>query len=575
MAASFRAVSSASGTGDVTPAVPTGTAENDILILAVETANETVTAPSGYTEVDVSPFGGGTAGAIGGSGLAVFWKRAGASETAPTVTDPGNHALAVLLAYQGAITAGNPFNATAESHETTTNDTSVEWPAVTTTIDNCLIINIGNDLRDATGARLSGWTNSNLSSLTERYDGGTTSGNGGGLYVADGLLATAGDSGATTGTIVSTSGMHIHMTLALLPNIILGDLTLTQGADTISSAGDVDISGLLDKSQDADTITAEGTVSSSSQDLTATLVTNDNSFGTHTVSATADVIPTLVSNTNTFGVPVVTTVAAVTTTLVSNSNTFGTPSVSNSNSVTTTLVTNSNTFGTPSISVTNTLIPTLVGDSNTFGTPTVTATVGISPTVVTNSNTFYTPTISLTTTLSATVVTNSNSFYTPVVTTSSDLVATLVANSNTFYPPTISVGSVDLYPTILSNSNTFYTPSVGIGALNLEPTLVGTGENTFYPVTVTVGTVTVAPTIHVNSNVFGNHTIFTGLFCDPTLFENTNTFYNPSVTAGAITISPTHFENTNLFYNPSVSGGVSTATSDWLRIRRRRRTCLS
>ena len=67
---------------------------------------------------------------------------------------------------------------------------------------------------DSSSAQLSGWTNSNLTSLTERVDGGTTSGNGGGFGVATGVKATAGAYGTTTATL-STSSVQGRMSIAL------------------------------------------------------------------------------------------------------------------------------------------------------------------------------------------------------------------------------------------------------------------------------------------------------------------------------------------------------------------------
>src|SRR5690349_1204387 len=69
----------ASGTGSISPGIPAGTTTNDILILITESSpSEPVTAPAGWTDMGV-PTGNGA------SQLGVFWKRAGASESAPTV----------------------------------------------------------------------------------------------------------------------------------------------------------------------------------------------------------------------------------------------------------------------------------------------------------------------------------------------------------------------------------------------------------------------------------------------------------------------------------------------------------
>src|SRR5262245_34651088 len=55
----------AEGTGNITPGLPVGIQVNDILLLFVESANQTVSAPSGYAAVADSPQGTGTGGASG------------------------------------------------------------------------------------------------------------------------------------------------------------------------------------------------------------------------------------------------------------------------------------------------------------------------------------------------------------------------------------------------------------------------------------------------------------------------------------------------------------------------------
>ena len=53
-APAFRSVSRAASSGNVTPALPTGWAQNDILLLLCETASQVVAAPTGYTELPSS-----------------------------------------------------------------------------------------------------------------------------------------------------------------------------------------------------------------------------------------------------------------------------------------------------------------------------------------------------------------------------------------------------------------------------------------------------------------------------------------------------------------------------------------
>src|SRR3989344_9195390 len=206
----------AAGAGAVTPALPTGWQQNDIFLLFVESANQPGAAPSGYTQVTNSPQGTGTAGSTGATALEVFWKRAGASESAPTVADRGNHTDATICAFRGVITTGNPWDITNGGVEATS-DTSLSATGNTTTItDAMVIIATANDIDAAVTTRYSAWANASLTSVTERYDQGTNAGNGGGIGIATGEKASAGAYGATTATL-SASGVKGFMTIALKP----------------------------------------------------------------------------------------------------------------------------------------------------------------------------------------------------------------------------------------------------------------------------------------------------------------------------------------------------------------------
>ena len=211
----------ASGTGTITPALPSGRQTNDILLLFVETANQAVsiTNQNGgtWTQVTGSPQGTGTAGGSSATRLTVFWSRYNGTQGAPTVSDSGNHQLGRMIAIRGATTSGDPCDVTAGGVESTS-DTSGSIPGATTTVANDLVVvAIATSLPDANStSRFSGWTNADLSSLTERTDNSVNAGNGGGLATATGVKATAGAYGATAVTLASsaTKGM---MSIVLKP----------------------------------------------------------------------------------------------------------------------------------------------------------------------------------------------------------------------------------------------------------------------------------------------------------------------------------------------------------------------
>jgi hypothetical protein len=131
----------------------------------------------------------------------------------PVVTDPGDHVYGRILTFRGVVASGNPWDVTAGGVKATASTTTT-FGTVTTTAGNELIVLAASRDNDSAAAAWSA-SNANLLSLTERSDGGTTSGNGGGIGVATGIKATAGSVGSSTATV--TSSVDGHMTIALKP----------------------------------------------------------------------------------------------------------------------------------------------------------------------------------------------------------------------------------------------------------------------------------------------------------------------------------------------------------------------
>jgi hypothetical protein len=215
-APTYQAAGSAvSGTGAITPAWPTHQS-GDVALLIVESANQAITlsTPAGFAAVTNSPQGTGTAGGTSATRLTVFWKRATTSaEPNPTVADSGDHQIARIITFRGVVASGNPWDVTA-GNVASSASTSVSIPGATTTVANTLVVAIVTNGTDTSSAQAGSWANSNLTSLTERVDGGTTSGNGGGFAIATGVKATAGAYGTTTATL-STSSRQGRMSIAL------------------------------------------------------------------------------------------------------------------------------------------------------------------------------------------------------------------------------------------------------------------------------------------------------------------------------------------------------------------------
>ncbi len=205
----------ASGTGNITPGLPSGYAADDVFLLVVEfdaTDNPTIAPSGGWTQIGTTQR---TAASATRSGGAVFWKRAVASETAPTITDTGDHTTAIIHAFTGCKTTGSPVNTSAQTL-TDTPDTSVVFPSVTTSVDNCAVVLLSTTGADSITDQYSGWAASGLINLQERSDDAVMDGSGGGIGVATAEKVLAGATGTPTATLL-LSGAHTQFTVALEP----------------------------------------------------------------------------------------------------------------------------------------------------------------------------------------------------------------------------------------------------------------------------------------------------------------------------------------------------------------------
>jgi MSHA biogenesis protein MshQ len=231
------------GTGAVSPAWPAHAA-GDIALLFVETTGgqtATLSTAAGFVEITGSPQATGTT--TNGTRITVFWARATtAAMASPTVAGPGDHVYAQILTYRGAAATGNPWNVTGGGVKATAS-TSVTVTGVTTTVADTLIVQAVARDNDSAAAAFSALANANLTSLTEQTDAGTTSGNGGGFVVWDGVKASAGATGNTTATVTSSVNAFISIALVEDPPSIFSHWRMDQTAGWNGTAGEVLDSG--------------------------------------------------------------------------------------------------------------------------------------------------------------------------------------------------------------------------------------------------------------------------------------------------------------------------------------------
>lgn len=231
-APTFVAAGTASGgNGNLTPGLPAGWAQNDIFIMVLNTdSGDTVTAPSGWAHTASSP----ATQSLGK--VHYLWKRAGSSESGPTVTDPSSGswpAMAIICAFRGCVTSGNPWDVVAADTSDPTG-TAITAAGPTTTVADTLCF-VSVITQSGSQILASGWANSNLTSVTERVDSSVGSSNVNNIHSATGAKATASAVGNTTATLSSSVSIKPSLTIALKPAAGGTEASAGTAADTVTS----------------------------------------------------------------------------------------------------------------------------------------------------------------------------------------------------------------------------------------------------------------------------------------------------------------------------------------------------
>lgn len=167
----------------ITPGLPTGWQQGDLLLLAVGLFNRTATTPTGYTLL--------TSATNANGNYAFFWKIAGASESAPPVASSGGGSFvdAVMYAYQHV--AGTPIDSAAVASAWATTLTPAT-PALTTHSSNAKALFVGMDTDPSVGVNT--WSAGASSNTVEAQ----TSINVVKFVVADQTVASASTVAAST-----------------------------------------------------------------------------------------------------------------------------------------------------------------------------------------------------------------------------------------------------------------------------------------------------------------------------------------------------------------------------------------
>lgn len=194
--------------------LPSGYAIDDIAILVVETSGD---APlfseiNGWTLFNNQPTTNQASSA--GSSLYIWWRRIKSTIEPPIALFVTDHAAAAIFLVRGAVNSGDPF-AGFSTQTTTTASTTMTSAPVTVSNPATLVCTVAARPFDSASTTFySGVTNSSLTSITEQFEVGTTSGNGGGFVLFTGKRLQSGTVTATTAT-KTNSTTDVVVVLAL------------------------------------------------------------------------------------------------------------------------------------------------------------------------------------------------------------------------------------------------------------------------------------------------------------------------------------------------------------------------
>lgn len=199
-----------------------GTQTGDLIFLLIHTTNNATTSPAtGWLEVgNQANQAVGTADAQQSVRLSVYYKWASVPEATLNLIDFGNLNAAQTFTFR-YVNRNNPFIATA-SGAVLTSTANPTLPAVTTTVPDSTIffaMAVGRDLGTPAGTgNFTGFTNANLTTITERADESSALQTGGGLAAWTAVSTTRQNIGTSTATKNTAWSDSVgYLTIALRP----------------------------------------------------------------------------------------------------------------------------------------------------------------------------------------------------------------------------------------------------------------------------------------------------------------------------------------------------------------------
>jgi hypothetical protein len=162
---------------------------------------------------------------------------------------------------------------------------------------------------------------------------------------------------------------------------------------------------------------------------------------------------------------------------------------------------------------------------------------------------------------------NTQTFYSPTLAATAALAPSLASNAQSFPPPTAS-SAVTLLPPLTVNTQNFllgdpyfFLPIVVAQPAGADQALTPalyTDPDTFFPPTVAAGAATIAPPLYTDpDSFFIPVTVAPGAVAlAPPKFDNTSTFFPPLVGTGELILLPNLFTNSPTFPPASIATGA-------------------
>lgn len=192
-----------------------GMLSGDLAILAIETANQTTSTPSGWTAI--TPQGTGTAGGAAATALYLFYKFVTFAETVGRTTHSStgtvDHRVGRVYVFR-YVDLVTPNDATAVGDVEASSTTSVTFPGITTANADAYVVSFIGSGFDSATAQITSATNAGLTAFAYLGGAANAAGNGGGVYAFGGIKTAAGATGTGSGTLANAF-QQARITLAL------------------------------------------------------------------------------------------------------------------------------------------------------------------------------------------------------------------------------------------------------------------------------------------------------------------------------------------------------------------------